>query len=98
MRILVVTDLHDREKTLAPFARTMDRLKPDAVFCLGDLTEHVRTIAYSECDENTAVLLYAVEGGGHTGPGSIDVPRLGAVTNEIDATDLLWEFFEAQAP
>jgi polyhydroxybutyrate depolymerase len=61
-------------------------------------TEHVRVIAYSECDDEVAVLLYAVEGGGHTWPGSIDVPRLGAVTSEIDATDLLWEFFEAQAP
>jgi polyhydroxybutyrate depolymerase len=62
------------------------------------LTEHVRTLAWSDCDENTAVLLYTVEGGGHTWPGSIDVPRLGPVTGEIDATDLMWEFFEAQAP
>lgn len=64
----------------------------------GRLTEHVRTLAYSECDENSTVILYTVEGGGHTWPGSIDVPRLGPVTNEIDATDLLWEFFEAHAP
>jgi polyhydroxybutyrate depolymerase len=62
------------------------------------LTEHVRTLAWSDCDENTAVLLYTVQDGGHTWPGSIDVARLGAVTNEIDATDLLWEFFEAQSP
>ncbi len=59
------------------------------------VTEHVRAIAYSECNENAAVVLYVVEGGGHTWPGSIDVPRLGAVTGEIDATDLMWEFFEA---
>jgi polyhydroxybutyrate depolymerase len=62
------------------------------------LTVHVRTTAYSDCAENTAVLLYTVEGGGHTWPGAVDVPRLGPVTAEIDATDLLWEFFEAQAP
>jgi polyhydroxybutyrate depolymerase len=59
------------------------------------VTEHVQAIAYSECNDDAAVVLYAVEGGGHTWPGSIDVPRLGAVTAEIDATDLLWEFFEA---
>ena len=59
------------------------------------VTEHVRAIAYSECAGNTAVVLYAVEGGGHTWPGSANVPRLGAVTGEIDATELMWEFFEA---
>jgi polyhydroxybutyrate depolymerase len=59
------------------------------------VTEHVRAIAYSECDENVAVVLYAVEGGGHTWPGSVDVERLGAVTTEIDATELMSEFFAA---
>jgi len=59
------------------------------------VSEHVRAIAYSECDENVAVVLYAIEGGGHTWPGSIDVPRLGPVTPEIDATNLMWEFFAA---
>jgi polyhydroxybutyrate depolymerase len=62
------------------------------------VTEHVRATAYSECTGEVAVVLYTVEGGGHTWPGSIDVPRLGPVTDEIYATDLLWEFFEAQAP
>ena len=61
------------------------------------LTEHVRTTAYSECRDEVAVVLYTVEGGGHTWPGALDVPRLGAVTHEINATDLIWEFFEAQA-
>jgi polyhydroxybutyrate depolymerase len=61
------------------------------------LTANVRAIAYSECRENVAVILYTVEGGGHTWPGAIDVPRLGPTTREIDATDLLWEFFEGQA-
>lgn len=67
----------------------------DPVPADSQVTEHVRSIAYSDCDDNTAVVLYAVEGGGHTWPGSIDVPRLGPVTGEVDATDLMWEFFEA---
>ncbi len=57
---------------------------------------HVRTIAYSECRGGAAVLLYVIEGGGHTWPGSIDVPRLGATTHEINATDQMWDFFVAQ--
>jgi polyhydroxybutyrate depolymerase len=59
------------------------------------VSEHVRAIKYSGCTDNADVVLYAVEGGGHTWPGSVDVPRLGAVTSEVDATDLMWEFFEA---
>lgn len=60
-------------------------------------TDHVRTIAYSECDDETAVVLFVIEDGGHTWPGSADVSRLGATTHEIDATEQIWQFFEAQA-
>ena len=41
-----------------------------------------------------AVLLYTIQGGGHTWPGSIDVARLGRTTQSINATDLIWEFFQ----
>jgi polyhydroxybutyrate depolymerase len=61
------------------------------------LSEHVHTIAYSECDDETAVVLFVVEGGGHTWPGSVAVARLGNTTDEIDATEQIWQFFEAQA-
>lgn len=57
---------------------------------------HVRTIAYSRCKDETAVVLFVVDGGGHTWPGAIDVARLGATTHEINATDQIWEFFVAQ--
>ena len=61
------------------------------------VSEHVSTVAYSDCDDEVAVVLYVVEFGGHTWPGSIDVPRLGPTNHEIDATALIWEFFAAQA-
>jgi polyhydroxybutyrate depolymerase len=57
---------------------------------------HVRTIAYSRCKNETAVVLFVVEGGGHTWPGAFDVPRLGATTQEVNATDQIWDFFTAQ--
>jgi len=58
------------------------------------VTEHVRAVAYSECREvDAAVVLYIIYGGGHTWPGAVDVARLGATTQEISATDLMWEFF-----
>jgi polyhydroxybutyrate depolymerase len=59
------------------------------------VSEHVREIAYSGCTDSADVVLYAVEGGGHTWPGSINVPRLGPVTREIDATQLMVEFFKS---
>lgn len=62
-----------------------------------EFTASVRAIAYSECDGETAVVLYVIEGGGHTWPGAVDVPRLGTTTHEISATDLIWEFFVGQA-
>lgn len=57
---------------------------------------HVRTLAYSECRNFAAVVLYIVEGGGHTWPGaSVDVNALGATSHEISATDEIWSFFAA---
>ncbi|HEY5845603.1 MAG TPA: hypothetical protein VIT42_02320 [Microlunatus sp.] len=38
---------------------------------------------------------YRVTGGGHTWPGTaVDLSPLGVTTQEIDATALMWEFFE----
>jgi polyhydroxybutyrate depolymerase len=49
---------------------------------------------YPDCDDGTEVELYTIDGGGHTWPGSpIDVARLGANTDQIDATDLILDFF-----
>lgn len=56
-----------------------------------DVTRH----EYGECANGAAVVLYTVEGGGHTWPGGKDLPEwlLGATTHSIDATSLMWTFF-----
>jgi polyhydroxybutyrate depolymerase len=59
------------------------------------LTEHVRVTAYGGCAAEADVRLYTTGGDGHTWPGAINVPRLGHVTDEIDATAIMWEFFKA---
>ena len=59
------------------------------------VSEHVTRTAYGGCAEGAEAVLYTTEGDGHTWPGSTFVPRLGPVTQEIDATDLIWDFFEA---
>ncbi|MFF1732089.1 alpha/beta hydrolase family esterase [Streptomyces sp. NPDC058247] len=60
------------------------------------VSEHVTKIAYGACRGGADVVLYRVAGGGHTWPGSdLDFGPLGPVTQEIDATELAWQFFEA---
>jgi polyhydroxybutyrate depolymerase len=56
----------------------------------------VRRLAYMNCAENADVILYTIEGGGHTWPGGkAPLPEwlLGRTSQDIDATRLLWEFY-----
>jgi polyhydroxybutyrate depolymerase len=44
------------------------------------------------------VVMYRIEGGGHTWPGAkIDVSRLGLTTHQVNATAQMWKFFSATA-
>ncbi len=47
------------------------------------------------CRAGGAVVFYMIQGGGHTWPGAIPIPRLGKTTNQIDASATIWQFFEA---
>ncbi|MBI2724326.1 MAG: hypothetical protein HYX50_04615 [Chloroflexi bacterium] len=68
----------------------------DSTPSVQQFSANVRTIGYSSCRNDAAVVLFIVDGGGHTWPGSIDVPRLGMTTQEVNATDQIWDFFVAQ--
>jgi polyhydroxybutyrate depolymerase len=59
------------------------------------VSEHVRSVAYSECSDGAVVVQYIVEGGGHTWPGAVNIAGLGETTHEISATDEIWRFFAA---
>lgn len=61
------------------------------------VTPHVKLEAYDGCRGGVAVHLYVIDGGGHTWPGArVDVNSLGATTHEIDATNIIWQFFASQ--
>jgi polyhydroxybutyrate depolymerase len=51
--------------------------------------------AYTSCADDAAVILYTIEGGGHTWPGGTPLPEwiVGRTTRTIDATSLMWAFF-----
>ncbi len=52
---------------------------------------------WNDCQSGSAVIHYRIQGGGHTWPGAIDVPALGATTHTISATSLMWQFFLAHS-
>jgi polyhydroxybutyrate depolymerase len=59
------------------------------------ISPSVRRLAYTNCAENADVILYTVEGGGHTWPGGKALPEwlVGRTTREINASRVMWEFF-----
>lgn len=60
----------------------------------------VRREAYGPCGDGSEVVLYAVEGGGHTWPGGWQyLPErfVGRTSRDIDANEILWSFFRKQA-
>ena len=57
------------------------------------VSESVELVEFSGCAAPTGH--YVVNGGGHTWPGGPAVERLGLTTQEISASELIWEFFAA---
>lgn len=56
----------------------------------------VQARRWTGCRSGREVVLYTIEGGGHTWPGGPPVgPRVGRVTRELDATEVIWSFFAA---
>jgi polyhydroxybutyrate depolymerase len=52
--------------------------------------------AWLDCESDAPVILYTIHDGGHTWPGGMPLPEwfLGRTTDSIDATELMWQFFE----
>src|SRR6266568_3567748 len=57
----------------------------------------VTRLEYTKCADDAAVVLYTIKGGGHTWPGGQPLPEwfVGATSNRIDASSLMWAFFRA---
>ena len=55
----------------------------------------VTRLQYVNCADDASVVLYSVEGGGHTWPGGEPLPGwlVGRTSNSVDATGLMWAFF-----
>ncbi len=55
----------------------------------------VTRLEYTNCADDAAVVLYRVQGGGHSWPGGKPMPEwfVGPTSRSIDATSLMWAFF-----
>jgi polyhydroxybutyrate depolymerase len=58
----------------------------------------VRRALYSGCTGGREVVLYTIEGGGHTWPGGPPVGRrVGRVSRDVDATRMMLDFFDGHS-
>ncbi len=64
---------------------------PKAIFN----SPHVTGQQYDGSGPDEEVVFYTIVGGGHAWPGGVPLPRwiAGRTTQEIDATELMWQFF-----
>jgi polyhydroxybutyrate depolymerase len=71
------------------------------------VSPHVTSERWTGCQSGSEVIAYRVDGGGHRWPGGVDVAASGrtdteaatlqgVMTQEIDATSLMWAFFAAR--
>jgi len=60
---------------------------------------HTRRDVYTHCKTGTDLVLYTVEGGGHTWPGGgfMDPKFVGKTTQDFDASEAIWTFLSAHA-
>jgi polyhydroxybutyrate depolymerase len=59
------------------------------------LGSQVERMTWTGCEGTSSVVFYVIDGGGHTWPGALPVPFLGLTTEQINASDLIWAFFQA---
>lgn len=57
----------------------------------------VRQEVYGGCQDGVEVILYAIEGGGHTWPGGLQYMSesiIGKTSREFNASEVIWQFFK----
>lgn len=62
---------------------------PEPISAVGD----TRGVRYTGCDAGVEVVLYTIDGGGHTWPGGVPIPLVGKTSRDVDASETMWQFF-----
>lgn len=58
---------------------------------MSDMTTAIR-IDYTDCQDDLEVVLYKIDGGGHTWPGA--PINIGVTNYDFSASEVIWEFFD----
>jgi polyhydroxybutyrate depolymerase len=66
------------------------------------VTKKVTKISYADCANNASIVFYSIEDGGHSWPGTpiadmIFERRGNRVNMDVNASELIWAFFEAHS-
>ena len=63
---------------------------------LNEITSDITQFSYNNCEQDIGVILYRIERAGHTWPGGgwLPVWLTGTTNREINATALMWEFYQ----
>jgi polyhydroxybutyrate depolymerase len=62
---------------------------PAVILAKGDASG----LHYQHCTDNADVILYTIDGGGHTWPGGVPIPFVGKTSQDINASEVMWQFF-----
>lgn len=92
---VVATPLQPVESFVADWARR-NRCSPQPADT--PYASDIRKREYRGCADGAPVVLYTIDGGGHTwpGPGGPPVPEwfMGRTARNVNASELMWEFFK----
>ena len=66
---------------------------------IDELEGDVSGVRYTDCDDDADVVFYTIDGGGHTWPGGEPIPAFiaGTTSDDINASETMWDFFEQYA-
>jgi polyhydroxybutyrate depolymerase len=73
-----------------------ERLAPFELPDVADDKTKIRREVYGDCADGAEVVLYVVEGAGHTWPGGVSYASedlIGKTSQDMSANQAMWEFF-----
>ncbi len=73
---------------------TMDVTEEDLPDTNLDDNSTVTLQQYNNCNQENSVLFYTINDGGHTWPGAFSVATLGNTNQDINASEIIWEFLK----
>jgi len=91
-----VLSAEDSAKTWGKYDRCAEKPAQGKVPATDKGGKETKTYTYNGCQDNAAVVLYSVKGGGNTWPGGeqyLPEKEVGKTSNAFNANEVIWTFF-----